>query len=424
MELYHRAVRVTPGGSQTGSKAPGKAGPLGGYPLFLKEGRGARTRDVDGHDYIDLIAGLAAVGLGHNDFRVHQAVAQALADGSLLSLPTEREAQASEALCRMTGWATQARWVKTGSEATEAAVRIARAATGKNRILTVRSGYHAWHSWFQAVKPEHPGVPNLMSDLIVGMKYGDYDTVRLALDWTDNDIAAVILEPAPITGGGDSGWLKWLVETAHKANTLVIFDEIVWGLRLSKSGGTDYFDIQPDLATYGKALGNGIPVAAVVGGDDLMKHATLVSGTFGGDQLGLAAAIAVLDVYDKEPIIQTMWARGVDLKMRLNQLFPGAGGDIQFSCTGYSVHPVFNLRVKETDDYLAMSFFLQRLAEYGVLIHPAGGNIMAALTADDVLMVVEAVTRALDDISLARAKGPLTLAENSIPYQQAFSRAR
>lgn len=415
--ITRQAAAVTPGGSQTASKAPGRIGPLGEYPAYAERGEGAVLTDLDGRTYIDFVAALAAVGLGYNDPDVFEAVRYALGQGNLLSLPTRDEALASEALCLMTGWAEQARWVKTGSEATEAACRMARKATGRTRILTITSGYHAWHSWFQAVKPEHPGVPKAMADLMLGVRYGETQDYW----WEADDVAAVILEPAPITGGGDPIWLKLLVEHAHAHGALVIFDEIVWGLRLARAGGTQYFGVTPDLATYGKALGNGIPVAAVVGRRDLMKHADVISSTFGGDRLGLAAATAVLTKYqDNRPIAQ-MWERGEQLVKGVREIGMNHT-HVQVEISGYPVHPIITITSEHAETALLMNVWLQELADHGVLWHPAGSNIMACLTDDQIRIAVAKMDEAVSTLERRMRDGTLATSLRGQPYQQAFAR--
>lgn len=418
VEHFNKALKFTPGASQTGSKAPGRAGPLSHYPLFLDAGHGAAVRDLDGHTYLDFIASLAAVGIGHGDVRVITAIASAAGYGSLLSLPTVDEANAAERLCGLLGWPEQVRWVKTGSEATEAAVRIARRATGRDMLLTIRAGYHSWHSWFQAVKPDHPGVPHAYETLITGLEYGNRDQAAVALAM--DKYAAVILEPAPINGGGDADYLQWLVAEARQHGTLVIFDEVVWGFRLALGGGTHHFQIVPDLATYGKAMGNGVPIGCVVGRADLMEHASVVSGTFGGDRLGLSAALAVMDIYEKEPIIDTMWQRGLRLQHGINSF--GQYSGVQLRCSGYPVHPVMSIDVEGAQPAIAMSCFLQKLAQRGVLWHPAGGNVIAAHTESTIDQAIDSMWLAARDVALAAQQGPLD-EQVGVPYTAAFSRA-
>lgn len=399
--MTQEALQATPGGSQTGSKAPGRAGPLGGYPAFLSHGAGPYVWDVDGHRYLDFVAGLAAVGLGHAHLAVTDAVREALSNGPAMSLPTEAEALASEELCRLTGWAEQARWVKTGSEAAEAAVRVARAYTGRDHVMTVRAGYHSWHSWFQAVKPEHPGVPDAMADLVTGITYGNLEEAEDLL--RQERYACVILEAAPITGGGDGEYLQGLVNAARRHGALVVFDEVVWGFRLATAGASEYFGVVPDLATYGKALGNGVPVAALVGRREVMRHASLVSGTFGGDGLGLAAARAVMEVYTQFPVCRHLAQRGAALIAGVEGALPSLRR-VQVEVKGFDVHPVFTV-THAGDAVLPMSLLLQELAQRGVLWHHAGANVMWTMAFEQIDAAAQAFEEALRVVDAAAADG-------------------
>lgn len=429
-----RALRATPGGSQTGSKAPGRAGPCGGYPMFLERGSGAYVHDLDGHSLIDMIGSLAAVAIGHADPHVAAAVVEALADGGSLSLPTRAETYAAEDLCAYigAGYAQQVRFVKTGSESTEAAVRIARVATGRSKVLTVRGGYHSWHSWFQAVKPQHPGVPREMEWIVTGFNYGYMPVSELE----SQEYAAVILEPLPITGKPD-GWsnddvtnyLANLAACARRYGTVVIFDEVVWGLRKGPGGAGGYFGVEPDLATFGKALGNGVPVGAVVGPSRLMQHATLISGTFGGDRLGLAALRAVMELDKGGTVAQRLYDLGTTFRemVRVGTAVAG-GGPYTVEATGDESHPVLRLRLYATDaDAVAMSVLLQGMADEGVLYHPAGGNMMAAMTGQDVADAAAAVAASVSRLNRAYNKGGSDGVRAELrgePFVQAMARAR
>lgn len=410
--LLGRALAITPGGSQTGSKAPGRAGPLGGYPMFLERGRGAIVYDVDGNEYLDFIGGLAAVAIGHAQPEVIEACRHAMLDGNCMSLPTRDEVDAAEALCAATGF-EQVRFVKTGSESTEAAVRIARKATGRYKIMTVASGYSSWHSWFQAVKPWHPGVPSDYEDMITGIPYG-WAPELLAQELAGDEYACVILEPAPITGGGNAEWLGELTRVARKAGVVVIFDEVVWGFRHAVKGMGQSLGVTPDLATFGKALGNGVPIGAVLGRADLMQHADVISSTFGGDRLGLAAAWAVMtfhvehDVCDRLAMLGQRFQDGINQSQRLR-------------CTGYPSHPIVTLEphlLEAGGGNVSMSLLLQGLADRGVLWHPAGGNVMDAMSMSAIDSAVTAFHEAANDVAAAR------VSLRGQPYSQAFARAR
>lgn len=432
MEWLTQARRWTPGASQTGSKAPGRAGPLGGYPMFLSHGYGTLVTDLDGNTYLDMVAALASVTLGHAHGAVRDAVLKAVEDGSSLSLPTREEALAAEALVmtmRQPGYAEQVRFVKTGSEATEAAVRVARVATGRMRLLTVRAGYHSWHSWFQAVKPEHPGVPVTMADLIDGFEYGDVPHALLR----SGQYAAVILEPVPVTGRPPymkddidvELYLRELVDAAHACGTLVVFDEMVWGFRLHAGGAGGRFGVEPDLATFGKAIANGVPIAALVGPERLMRHATLVSGTFGGDRIGLAALRAVCNVYGHAPVCDRMHELGAAFQSHVNEAV--GAGEYTLRATGEPQHPVLELLAAGSlcKDSTAWSLLLQGMADRSLLYHPAGGNVMYPMTMTDMAAAAAAVVESLADLNrAAEADGGVDGALRGQPYAQAFARAR
>lgn len=436
-EWLAQARRWTPGASQTGSKAPGRSGPLVAYPLFAEKGRDQFVYDVDGHKYIDMIGGLACVGIGHAQEEIIEAIHEILIDGGVLSLPTPEEALAAEDLCINIGlpYAEQVRFVKTGSEATEAAIRVARCATGRMRILTVGAGYHSWHAWFQAVKPDHPGVPTVMSALIDGFRYGEipYDLLKT------REYACVILEALPITGMPD-GWdatrvTRYLAElkaAAQEFGTLLVFDEVVWGFRMHESGAGGFYGVVPDMATFGKAIANGVPIGALVGPIWLMQHASVVSGTFGGDRIGLAALRATLDIYRREQVCDHMRRLGETFAAALQSANADVESDTPYTirATGDPTHPVVRLHLYGADaraDTVAWSLLLQELAGLGVLYHPAGGNMMHRMTAQDMYAAAAAFAQALQRLNCVYHDGGsegVRLALIGEPYVQAFARAQ
>ena len=373
------ARQVTPGASQTRSRSQ-EHFPEGSFPAFLDAGNGCYVWDRDGNKYIDWIMGLASVTLGY----AHPAITKALdaATGRIgLSLPTTLEARLAERLCQVIPCAESVRFVKTGSEATEAAMRIARVETGRDKIVSI--GYHGWHSVHDAAKREHPGVPAALTSTIYDMPYN----VLPVLDETP--YAAVIIEPTLIEPPFD-GYLQEIRDRCTKTGTVLIFDEIVTGYRWALGGGQEYFNVKPDLACFGKAMGNGVPIACVVGGRDLMKHAWYVSSTSGGDALGLAAASAVLDVYETEDVVTRLWQVGTLFQAGFKQI-ARAG----FGIEGYPVHPkiVSHSRGRE-----GLMLFLQETASRGVLFHGAGFNTSIAHTDADVHYTLEVCNEAFEAI--------------------------
>ena len=367
-----RAEKITPGGAQTRSKRASAFPP--GYPRFLEGGKGAIVWDETGKEYVDWVLGLASISLGYGFPAVDLAVMKQLDHGISFSLPTTLEIETAEVLCEALQ-AEQIRFVKTGSEATEGAMRIARLATGRDLILSI--GYHGWHSVHDAAAATHFGVPFVYERVMRGMPYGE------EVPLTDQ-VAAVIVEPCrddepPI------GWLDALRFRCDLYGALLIFDEIVTGFRWALRGGSEYFGVEPDLRVYGKAMANGMPLACIVGPEALMRHASYVSGTFGGECLSLAAARATLKVYQDEKVIDHMWAVG----QRLMDGFNALGSDLKM--IGYPVHPRI---VGEGRDA-----FLSAVAREGVLFHPAGFNVSLSHGDDEVSETLHACKRALGAIA-------------------------
>lgn len=404
-----RLRSVTPGGAQTLSKRAERF-PEGAFPVALTHGRGAYVWDVDGNKYLDMICGLAAMTLGYGERRIIGRAIDQIMKGVSFSLATELEAEAAEKIIYMIPCAEMVRFVKTGSEATEAAIRVARKATGNDIILTVSSGYHSWHSWFQAIKPEHPGIPEPYGGMVRALPYNDIeafvDYFRRCNEieaW--HRIAAVILEPChyDMPTGGFLGGLRELC-TEHGA--VLIFDEMVTGFRWANGGAQEYFGVMPDLATFGKACANGYPLAFVCGKADLMQHADVVSGTFGGEALSLAACSAVLDIYKTEPIIDTLWARGRQFQNGVNaaiNMFSMANVAI---CDGFAVKPRIRFTTEDASvNNLMLSLFVQELAVHGVLWHPAGGNVSAAMNEADINFALNGVVSALLPVKEALESG-------------------
>lgn len=320
--------------------------------------------------------------------------------GTLFSLANTLEYELAERFCaEVTPWATSVRWLKTGSEAAEAACRIARMETGRRIILSC--GYHGWHSTFMAARAVAPGVPDQFRNCIIDFPYNDLDTLDRILADYKTDIAAIIVEPA-LHDIPKDGWLEGIRARCTKIGAIMISDELICALRWAKGGGTEYFGVIPDIAIYGKALGAGVPIAAVAGSRELLRHAYLISSTFGGDMLGLTACSAVLDIYNTEPIIKTLWARGKQFQRGFNDL----PNRLEVTCDGFPVKPRIRFMLdSEKDNNLAMSLFLQETAKQGILWHPAGGNISAAMTEADIDDAVDKMGSALAVVNRATSSG-------------------
>ncbi|WP_445147916.1 aspartate aminotransferase family protein [Baekduia sp. Peel2402] len=294
--LLARAERLVPAWTQTLSKNPTQW--LRGIaPAYVTRAEGAHVFGVDGREYIDFPMALGPVILGHTDPRVTAAIERQLRDGITYTLPHPSELDVAQRIVDRVPGAEMVRFGKTGSDATSAAVRLARAVTGRDHVLA--AGYHGWHDWYVATTTRDLGVPRAVAELTGTFTYNDLASLDAALAAQGGDTAAVVLEPSGAERPAP-GFLEGVIERAHAAGALVVFDEVITGFRLGPGGAQERYGVTADLVAFGKALGNGMPISALAGRAELMELLAEVffSGTHGGEALSLAAAGATLDALD------------------------------------------------------------------------------------------------------------------------------
>ena len=359
-----RAERSIPLGSQTFSKSR-TALPKGAAPLYLTHGQGGHVWDVDGNEYVDLVCGLAAVLLGYRDEGVDRAVQAQMQQGVSFSLPHPIEAEVAEALIQVVPCAEQVRFGKNGSDATSGAIRLARAHTGRDHILMC--GYHGWQDWSIGTTTRNAGVPKAVRALTTTFAYGDLEAVERGL--RANPVAAIILEPMNLTDP-PAGFLEGLQTLAREHGALLVFDETITGFRFAVGGAQELFGVTPDLATFGKGLGNGLPISVVCGRADVMAgmEEIFFSSTFGGETLALAAAREVLQRLRTEPILETLATRGRRLAEGLTDRITRFGAGHLMSVSGHPTWSFVNLKAPEgTPLWDLRTLFLQEMLERGVL---------------------------------------------------------
>ena len=420
MAMLARARRSIPGAAQTISKGADMF-VEGAYPAFLERGRGCRVWDVDGGEYIDYILGLASITLGYAYPAVTEAVARQLGEGSIFSLPHPLEVEVAERLIEVIPCAEWVRFLKTGSEANSAAIRVARAHTGRDVILYC--GYAGWHEWYAITTPRSKGIPKDFARFIAPFNYNDLPSLERALDEHYGNVAAVIMEGALIDSPAP-GFLEAVKKTAHDHGALLIFDEIVTGFRWAVGGAQEYFGVVPDLATFGKGMANGLPLSAIVGRADLARQfeEVFVSSTFGGDTLALAAARATIDEYRRQPVIAHLWAAGKRFQDGFRRAVGRTG--VPAECIGFPVHPKIVFRhAKDKINYEAMNLFLQETARRGVIFHFAGFNISFSHSDADVDETLVACEAALKVIAEALADGRVAERLEGRPYTEVFKRS-
>lgn len=364
--LLERALQTIPLGAQTFSKSVTHL-PRGAAPFFLESGKGCRVTDVDGHEYIDFVNALAAITLGYCDPDVDAAVRGQLERGVSFSLSHRLEVELAERLVDAIPCAEQVRFGKNGSDATAAAVRLARAATGRDRVVVC--GYHGWQDWYIGSTSRSRGVPEATQQLTDRFEFNDLASLDTALARAGDDVAAVILEPMAEHWPAE-GFLSGVQERTRAAGALLIFDETVTGFRFAVGGAQKFFCVTPDLATFGKGMANGFPLAAVVGPRSLMREFDEIffSTTFGGETLSLAAAIATFDKFASEPVIETLARRGEQLMKPFGDLLAQSRAD-EFLTTGG--HPAWSfLHFRDAsgcDAWSIKTLFLERCYASGLL---------------------------------------------------------
>jgi glutamate-1-semialdehyde 2,1-aminomutase len=314
--LYEKAKQVL----VAGASGTARIHHILGRPIYFVRGEGSRLFDIDGNEYIDYNISHGASFLGHNHPKIIAAIEKALSMGIICSYETEYQSQLAELICKVIPSAELVRYSNGGSEATMAAIRLARAATGRDKLLKFEGHFHGLHDYVmwnssEAVQgnfPTYPyvppqvesgGVPPDIADYIIVIPWNDVQALEQALDEYGDQIAAVICEPVSYNAGclmPKPGYLQELRRLTTKHGVVLIFDEILSGFRMCAGGAQEYYGVTPDVSTFGKAISAGIPFAVIAGKRELMQHFTPLgtaahSGTFSGHLFPVLAAIAALE---------------------------------------------------------------------------------------------------------------------------------
>ncbi len=401
----NRAEMTIPLGAQTFSKSRMQF-PAGEAPLFLTAGQGGRVWDVDGNEFVDMVNSLLCVSLGYCDPDVDAAVRAQLDCGISFSLSTELEAQLAERIVDFVPCAEMVRFGKNGSDATSAAVRVARAFTGRDRVAIC--GYHGWHDWYIGTTTRSGGVPETVKRLSHKFPYNDLDAVAALFAAHPGEFACIVMEAANAVAPAP-GYLQGLKELAHRHGALLVFDEVITGFRFARGGAQELFGVTPDLASFGKGMANGMPISALVGRADVMRkfEDIFISGTFGGEALSLAAAIATLDKMDREPVIPTLWDNGGRLAHAVEALILENGLSDVLSLVGFNPWRILSVRPHaKADEHAIKTFYITEMAQRGVLTL-GSHNMSFAQTREDLEQVVGAYAEMLPLMADKLASGRL-----------------
>lgn len=405
-ELWERAERLIPAGTQTLSKGPDQF-VRGITPKYLKKGLGSHVWDVDGNEYIDYPLALGPILLGYDYAPVTEAVIKQIKEGTTFTLMHPLEVEVAELLTSVIPCAEMVRYGKNGADVTSAAVKVARAYTGKDHIAFC--GYHGCQDWYAVTTPRNKGIPKAFGTLMHSFDYNKIESLEKVFSEFPGQIACVIMEvpgidPAidPATG---KNFLQLVKELAHRNGALFIMDEIVTGFRYSVGGAQKYYKVTPDLACFGKGMANGFAISALVGKREFMKELNEVffSMTYSGDTIGLAATKATIKELLNKPVIPHIWEMGEKLHKGINEYAERIG--VKFRITGRPPRGVISHKnMKGEDDFTVKSLFLQETVKRGVLF---GGPVFISYShsSRDIEHTIEASIEALKVIKAAEESG-------------------
>ncbi len=413
-ELYNRALGLIPSVTQTLAKGPGQW--INGVaPKYLVKGKGSHVWDADGNEYIDYMMGVGPLSLGYAYPKVDEAIKKQLEDGITFSMMHPLEVEVAEMIRNIIPNAEAIRYSKTGADATSAAVRLARAYTGKNKILCC--GYHGWHDWYIAVTARNQGIPEVVQALSFTFNYNDIDSVKNSID---NDVAAIILEPVVFAEPKDN-FLHKLAELCEQKGIVLIFDEMWTGFRMALGGAQEYFGITPDLATYSKAVANGMPISILTGKRKIMDLADediFFYTTFGGEALSLAAAKATIEELRDKNVPKFLNDQGKKLKDGYNLITNKLGLDFT-KTIGYNWRSMATFDEKAGDSLIQKSLMQQEMIKRGVLWQ-GFFNMSYSHSNTDVDYTLQALDESLSVLKKAVQENKLKESLRGIPVQPVF----
>jgi glutamate-1-semialdehyde 2,1-aminomutase len=408
--LQRRAHELIPGGSHTYAKGddqfPDNA------PPFIARGQGCHVWDLTGREYIEYGIGLRAVTLGHAFAPVVEAAHRAMQDGNNFTRPSPLEVECAEDLLGLIPGADMVKFAKNGSDVTTAAVKLARAATGRDLVaICGDQPFFSTDDWFIGVTTMNAGVPQPIRALTVQFRFNDPASLRRLFDQHPGRIACVVLEPAWVDEPAD-GFLQGVRDLCTAHGTLLVFDEMITGFRWGLHGAQGIYGVTPDLSTFGKGLANGFSVSALLGRAEFMKlgglegegeRVFLLSTTHGAETVGLAAALATMRTYQTEPVIETLHRQGERLRRGIMAVAQSLGIERQFSIEGRACNLIYVTRDATGERSQAFrTLFMQEMVKRGILgpsfvVSYSHGDEDVDATITAAASALQVYRRALDD---------------------------
>lgn len=412
-ELFQRAVKRIPGGVNSPVRAYGSVTEA---PRFIQGAVGSKIFDVDGNAYIDYIDSWGPMILGHNDERIKDAVIKASENGLSFGCATEKEVEMAEFICERIPHVEMIRMVNSGTEAVMSAIRVARGFTGKTKIIKFVGCYHG-HTDAMLVSagsgvmtsgvPDSAGVPKGCTEDTMIAVYNNLESVKQLFDECNDQVAAVIVEPVGANMGvvpPEDGFLQGLRDLCTKRGALLIFDEVITGFRLSFSGAAGFYQITPDLVTYGKIIGAGMPVGAYGGRREIMEMVAPAgpvyqAGTLSGNPIAMAAGLEQLKIlWEDQEIYTRLYQKGQMLYDGIRRIFLEKDVDFQVNsvsslgCVFFTKEKVVDYTSAKTSDTRAFSDYFQYMLHHGVHLAPSQFEAMFlsdAHTEEDIQTTLE-----------------------------------
>jgi len=395
LKLLERSRGLIPANTQTLAKGPTQY-VQGVSPVYLYYGKGSHVWDIDDNEYIDFNMGIGPLVLGYSIDEIDKAILKQLKKGITFSLVHPLEVEVAEKVTDMVPNAESVRFSKAGCDVTTAAVRLARAFTGRNKILCC--GYHGWHDWYIGVTDRNLGIPEEIQNMTYTFNYNDIESLRNSLS---DDVAAVILEPV-IFEKPENNFLQEVEKLTKENGSLLIFDEMWTGFRIAQGGAQEYFNIKADLASFSKAIANGMPLSVLAGRRDIMnlfEKDVFFFTTFGGETLSLAAASATMDFIQENDVIENIFAKGERLMKELKQILVNKNMNY-VNCSGYPFRTIVTFNPEAGNPLEMKSLLQQEMIRLGILW---GGfhNMSYSHSDEDINYTLEAYDKALDILKSA-----------------------
>lgn len=401
LKEFERAKQLIPGGVLL-SRRPSMFVP-GEYPIFFKEGRGGIVTDIDGNEYVDFMCAYGPILIGYKEPEIDEPVIEQIRDkGFCFTLAQTYQNQLAEKLRDLIPCAEMSIFVKTGSDATTSAVRIARAYTGRTKVI--RCGYHGWHDWCTKIKG---GIPEKLYEDVFEFKYNDLDSLDALLKVHGKETAAVIITPyghelhQPMQDP-EPGFLEGVKALTHEHGAVLIFDEIRTNFRISMGGAQKYYDVTPDLATLGKAMGNGYAIGAVAGKKEVMSCAETgiaITSTFFPNSLGFIAALKTIEFIEKYNALETIWQKGRYLMDGIYEAIQAYDVGVKLSGIPPMMVITFHKGSDEQIEQYKKDFYTQMIRRK-VFMHPDHhGYVCYRHTQEDLDYAIRAVRESLEFLS-------------------------